>query len=144
MTVPSWRSSCLPTASWILLRICSFSCMVFVRDIQKPSIAFVGADIVRCIGCLGFAKDLMGMGLLKTLALVLLQGFSCWLLASLLSDLISLGTMRQCMNGQEKLCFGLQKIPVRYIEILASGGFRATSLSIYDFSSLYTTLPTIW
>ena len=28
-------------------------------------------------------------------------------LASLLSNLVSLGTMRQCMKGQGKICFGL-------------------------------------
>ena len=30
---------------------------------------------------------------------------------------------------------------IRYFEKLKSGGFRATSLSTYDFSTLYTTLP---
>ena len=39
------------------------------------------------------------------------------------------------MKGQVKICFGLFKILVK------SRGFRATSLSTYDFSTLYTTLP---
>ena len=38
------------------------------------------------------------------------------------------------MKGQVKLCFG-------QLKILKSRGFRASSLSTYDFSTLYTTLP---
>ena len=30
-------------------------------------------------------------------------------------NLVSLGTMRQCMKGQGKICFGLLKILVRYL-----------------------------
>ena len=43
------------------------------------------------------------------------------------------------MKGQVKISFGLLKILVRYL--IKSRGFRATSLSTYDFSTLYTTLP---
>ena len=44
------------------------------------------------------------------------------------------------MKGQVKICFGQLKILVRYL-INKSSGFRATSLSTYNFSTLYTTLP---
>ena len=49
--------------------------------------------------------------------------------------------IRYCEKVYErsgKICFGLLKILVRYLINL---GFRATSLSTYDFSTLYTTLP---
>ena len=39
-----------------------------------------------------------------------------------------------------KFCFGQSKIHVRFNK-LKSRGFRASSLSTYDFSTLYTTLP---
>ena len=42
------------------------------------------------------------------------------------------------MKGQVKICFGQLKIEV--LNKLESRGFRATSLSTYDFSTLYTTL----
>ena len=49
------------------------------------------------------------------------------------------------MRGMVKIYFGLLKIEVRFIgEILndlKSKGFLASSLSKYDFSTLYTTLP---
>ena len=43
------------------------------------------------------------------------------------------------MKGRVKICFGQLKILVRYL--INSRGFHATSLSTYDFSTLYTTLP---
>ena len=43
------------------------------------------------------------------------------------------------MKGQVKICFGQLKILV-VLNKLNSSGFRATSLSTYDFSTLYTTL----
>ena len=53
---------------------------------------------------------------------------------------MSLGTFRQCMKGQGKICLGL-KNSVEVLSKLKSRGFRTTSLSTYDFSTLYTTLP---
>ena len=45
---------------------------------------------------------------LPTLALAVQQNCVNYkLLASLLSNLMSLGSMRQCMKGQGKICFGL-------------------------------------
>ena len=50
--------------------------------------------------------------------------------------------MRKFMKSLVKICFGQLKILVRYlITKLKSRGFRATILSAYDFSTLYTTLP---
>ena len=42
--------------------------------------------------------------------------------------------MRQCLKGQGKICSG------EVLSKLKSRGFRATSLSTYDFSTLYNTL----
>ena len=45
------------------------------------------------------------------------------------------------MKGQVKNCFGQLKILVLYLlNKLKSRGFRATIVSTYDFSTLYTTL----
>ena len=45
------------------------------------------------------------------------------------------------MKGQVKICFGSIKNSGEVLNILKSRGFCATSLSTYDFSTLYTTLP---
>ena len=46
------------------------------------------------------------------------------------------------MKGPVKIFFGQSKIHVRYFKNkLKSRGFLASSLSTYDFSTLYTTLP---
>ena len=97
---------------------------------------------IRCIGYLSVTKDRKKPDSLPSLALALQQNcLNYHLLASLLSNLVSLGTMRQCVKGQGKLCFGLLEILARYLVIFKSRGFRATSLSTYDFSTLYTSLP---
>ena len=44
------------------------------------------------------------------------------------------------MNGQEKLFWSI-KDSTEVLDKLKSRGFRASSLSTYDFSTLYTTLP---
>ena len=44
------------------------------------------------------------------------------------------------MKGMVKIYFGLLKIQVKFL-INNSKGFLASSLSTYDFSTLYTTLP---
>ena len=46
---------------------------------------------------------------------------------------MSYDTLRRCIELQIKIGRSVSK--------LKCGGFRATSLSIYDFSTLYTTLP---
>ena len=45
------------------------------------------------------------------------------------------------MKGQVKICFGQLKNSGEVLNKLKLRGFRATSLSTYDFSTLYTTLP---
>ena len=45
------------------------------------------------------------------------------------------------MKGQEKICFGLQKSSGEVLSKLKSREFRATTVSTYDFSTLYTILP---
>ena len=45
------------------------------------------------------------------------------------------------MKGPVKIFFGESIIHVRYLNKLKSRGFLASSLSSYDFSTLYTTLP---
>ena len=45
------------------------------------------------------------------------------------------------MNGQEKICFWSIKNSGEVLNKHKSRGFRATSLSTYDFSTPYTTLP---
>ena len=67
------------------------------------------------------------------------------LLASLLSNLVSLGTMRHCLKGQGNMFWSIKNV-ARYLRLetvrkLKSRGFRVTGLSTNDFSTLYTTLP---
>ena len=45
------------------------------------------------------------------------------------------------MKGQVKICFGQFKNSGEVLNKLMSRGFHATSLSSYDFSKLFTTLP---
>ena len=52
-----------------------------------------------------------------------------------------LNIMKRSMKGPVKIFFGQSKIHVRYKNKLKSRGFRASSLSISDISTLYTTLP---
>ena len=49
--------------------------------------------------------------------------------------------MRKFIKGQVKVCFWSIKNSGAVLNKLKSRGFRATSLSTYDFSTLYTTLP---
>ena len=98
-------------------------------------------NFLRCIGYLSFTKDRIKLDSLPTLALALQQNcLNHYLLVSLLSNLVSLGTMRQCMNGQGKYVL-VYKNSGEVLSKLKSRVFRATSLSTYDFSTLYTTLP---
>ena len=45
------------------------------------------------------------------------------------------------MRDPVKTYFGLLKIQVKFLDKLKARDFNATSLSTYDFSTLYTTLP---
>ena len=53
----------------------------------------------------------------------------------LMSNLMSLGSTRQRMKGKEKYVLVYKKNLAMY-----SRGFRATRLSTYDLSTLYTTV----
>ena len=52
-----------------------------------------------------------------------------------------LNIVKKSMKGPVKIFIGQSKIRVRYLNKLKSRGFRASSLSTYDFCTLYTTLP---
>ena len=54
---------------------------------------------------------------------------------------MSLIIAQQFMNGMVKIYFGVLKIQVKFLKKVKSIGFLASSLSTYDFSTLYTTLP---
>ena len=45
------------------------------------------------------------------------------------------------MKSQGKICSGLEKNSGEVLSKLKDLGYQATSLSTYDFSTLYTTLP---
>ena len=45
------------------------------------------------------------------------------------------------MRDPVKIYFGLLKIQVKILDKLKARDFNPTSLSTYDFSTLYTTLP---
>ena len=45
------------------------------------------------------------------------------------------------MKDLVSIYFGLLKIQVQFLYKPKAGDFNATSLSTYDFSTLYTTLP---
>ena len=51
-----------------------------------------------------------------------------------------LNIIKKSMKGSVKIFFGQSKLHMR-LNKLKSQGFRASSLSIYDFSTLYNTLP---
>ena len=87
-------------------------------------------NFLRCIGYMSFTKDRIKLGSLQTLALALLKNF-------LLSNLMSSDTMNQCMKGQEKQVL-VYRNSGEVLSKLKSRGFRTTSLSTNDFSTLYT------
>ena len=64
-------------------------------------------------------------------------GFNCQRLNDIL-NLVSLGTMRQCMKGHQKYVL-VYKNSGEVLSKLKSRVFSATCLSTYDFSTLYTT-----
>ena len=49
--------------------------------------------------------------------------------------------MKRYMRHPVKPYFGLIKIEVKIVDKLKARDFNATSLSTYEFSTLYTTLP---
>ena len=88
-------------------------------------------NFLRCIGYLSFTKDHTKLDLLQILALVLP-------LTAIKSHVI-----RYCETVYEtsnKNWFWSIKNSGEVLSKLKCRGFRATSLSTYDFSTLYTTL----
>ena len=59
----------------------------------------------------------------------------------LLSKYMLLNIVKKSMKGPVKICFGQSKNSCEVLNKLKSRGFRASSFSTYDFSTLYTTLP---
>ena len=93
-------------------------------------------NFLRFIGYLSFTKDCIKLDSSPTLALALLQNCLYYLLlASRLSYLAASGTT--CIQNM----FRPIKNSGDILSKLKSKGFRATSLSTHDFSTLYTTLP---
>ena len=50
-------------------------------------------------------------------------------------------TVKRYMRDWVKIYFGLLKIQVKFLDKLKARDFNETSLSTYEFSTLYTTLP---
>ena len=99
-------------------------------------------DLLRCIGYLSFNKHRIKHDLLQTQVLVLQLNF-LKLLASCLTA-VKNHVIRYCEKVYErsgKNLFWSIKNSGEVLNKLKSKGFRATSLSTYDFSTLYTTLP---
>ena len=95
-------------------------------------------NFLRCIGYLSFTKDHTKLDLLQILALVLSK-----LLTSCLTAIKS-HVIRYCETVYEtsnKNWFWSIKNSGEVLNKLKCRGFRATSLSTYDISTLYTTLP---
>ena len=97
-------------------------------------------DFLRCIGYLSFTKHRIKHDLLQTQVLVLQLSK---LLTSCLTA-VKNHVIRYCEKVYErsgKNLFWSIKNSGEVLNRLKSRGFRATSLSTYDFSTLYTTLP---
>ena len=59
----------------------------------------------------------------------------------LLSTYMLLNIVKKSMKGPVEICFGQSKNSCEVLNKLNYRGFRASSFSTYDFSTLYTTLP---
>ena len=98
-------------------------------------------DFLRFIGYLSFTKYRIKQDLLQTQVLVLQLNF-LKLLTSCLTA-VKNHVIRYCEKVYErsgKNLFWSIKSSGEVLNKLKSRGFRATSLSTYDFSTLYTTL----
>ena len=96
-------------------------------------------DFLRCIGNLSFTKNRIKHDLLQTQVLVLQLNFLTSCLTAVKNHVI-----RYCEKVYErsgKNLFWSIKNSGEVLNKLKSRGFRATSLSTYDFSTPYTTLP---
>ena len=98
-------------------------------------------DFLRCIGYLSFTKHSIKHDLLQTRSCTTTE------LSKLLTSCLTAvknHVIRYCEKVYErsgKNLFWSIKNSGEVLNKLKSRGFRATSLSTYDFSTLYTTLP---
>ena len=100
-------------------------------------------DFLRCIGYLSFTKDRIKHDLLQTQVFVRTTTELSKLLTSCLTA-VKNHVIRYCEKVYErsgKNLFWSIKNSGEVLNKLKSRGFRATSLSTYDFSTLFTTLP---
>ena len=91
---------------------------------------------LRCIGYVSFTKHRIKHDLLQVLVLQL-NFLNCF-------TAVKIHVIRYCEKVYErsgKNLFWSIKNSGEVLNKLKSRGFRATSLSTYDFSTLYTTLP---
>ena len=95
------------------------------------------ASFLRYTGCLNFINDPISRVLLLILVHVLLPSCSC--LTAIKNHLIKYCTTVYGRNC--KKLFWSIKNSGEILNKLKSKGFLASSLSTYDFSTLYTTLP---
>ena len=96
-------------------------------------------DFLRCIGYLSFTKKRIKHDLLQTQVLVLQLNFSKLLTSCLTA--VKNHVIRYCEEVYErsgKNLFWSIKNSGEVLNKLKSRGFRATSLSTYDFSTLHT------
>ena len=97
---------------------------------------------LRCIGYPSFIKDRIKLGSLQILALVQLQNFQKLLTSCLTA--IKAKVIKYCETVYErsgKNMFWPIKNSGEVLSKLKDIGYQATSLSTYNFSTLYTTLP---
>ena len=97
---------------------------------------------LRCIGYPRFIKDRIKLGSLQILALVQLQNFQNYFTSCLTA--IKAEVIKYCETVYErsgKKMFWPIKNSGEVLSKLKDIGYQATSLSTYDFSTLYTTLP---
>ena len=99
-------------------------------------------DFLRCIGYLSFTKHGIKHDLLQAQVLCTTTELSKLLTSCLTA--VKNHVIRYCEKVYErsgKNLFWSLKNSGEVLNKLKSRGFRATSLSTYDFSTLYTTLP---
>ena len=100
-------------------------------------------DFLRCIGYLSFTKDRIKHDLLQTQVLIS-DTTELSKLLTLCLTAVKNHVIRYCEKVYErsgKNLFWSIKKSGEVLNKLKSRGFRVTSLSTYDISTLYTTLP---
>ena len=96
-------------------------------------------NFLICIGYLSFTKDRIKLDSLPTLALALQQNCLNYCLTAVKSN--DIRYYKTVYERSRNNMFWSIKKSGEVLSKLQSRGFRATSLSTYDFSTLYTTLP---